>query len=147
MMTHGLGSDVKTIAITGGARGIGFETAKELIRRGHRVAIGDIDEAQAKEAASELGVEVGAHLDVTAPEGPRRVLGLVGPTERRSEELARNHHCRGENRASRIDPRERHLSIEYAEDCACGLSLPVDRAAVLNGNDPSPGAVAPQVLS
>jgi NAD(P)-dependent dehydrogenase (short-subunit alcohol dehydrogenase family) len=76
-MTHGLGSDVKTIAITGGARGIGFETAKELIRRGHRVAIGDIDEAQAKEAASELGVEVVAHLDVTAPDSFRDFLDLV----------------------------------------------------------------------
>ncbi len=45
----------KTVAITGGARGIGYQTAKELIRRGHRVAIGDIDEARAKETAAELG--------------------------------------------------------------------------------------------
>ncbi|WP_278260038.1 aldehyde dehydrogenase family protein [Nocardioides convexus] len=38
----------QVVAITGGARGIGYHTAEELIRRGHRVAIGDIDELQAQ---------------------------------------------------------------------------------------------------
>lgn len=55
----------KTVAITGGARGIGYQTAKELLGRGHRVAIGDIDEALAKEAADELGITVVSRLDVT----------------------------------------------------------------------------------
>ena len=33
----------KVVAITGGARGIGRATARELIANGARVAIGDID--------------------------------------------------------------------------------------------------------
>ncbi|GAA3518838.1 SDR family oxidoreductase [Nocardioides daeguensis] len=67
----------KTIAITGGARGIGYQTAKELIRRGHRVAIGDVDEARAKEAAAELGVTVVTRLDVTDPDSFRTFLDTV----------------------------------------------------------------------
>ncbi|GAA4107307.1 SDR family oxidoreductase [Nocardioides fonticola] len=67
----------KTIAITGGARGIGYQTAKELIRRGHRVAIGDVDETRAKEAADELGVTVVTRLDVTDPDSFRAFLDMV----------------------------------------------------------------------
>lgn len=70
-------SRAKTVAITGGARGIGYQTAKELIRRGHRVAIGDIDEARVKEAADELGVKVVARLDVTDTESFRAFLDQV----------------------------------------------------------------------
>ena len=57
----------KVIAVTGGARGIGYQTAKELLRRGHRVAIGDIDEKQLKIAADELGITCFTALDVTDP--------------------------------------------------------------------------------
>ena len=57
----------RVVAITGGARGIGYHTAKELIRRGHRVAIGDIDELQLKVAAEELDLDVAVRLDVTDP--------------------------------------------------------------------------------
>ncbi|OIJ28084.1 short-chain dehydrogenase [Nocardioides luteus] len=67
----------KTIAITGGARGIGYQTAEELIRRGHRVAIGDVDEARAKEAADELGLSVVTRLDVTDPDSFRAFLDRV----------------------------------------------------------------------
>lgn len=42
-------------AITGGARGIGKETARALIREGVRVAIGDLDLTTAQETAEELG--------------------------------------------------------------------------------------------
>jgi NAD(P)-dependent dehydrogenase (short-subunit alcohol dehydrogenase family) len=77
MTTHSTHSAAKTVAITGGARGIGYQTAKELIRRGHRVAIGDVDEARAKEAADELGVKVVTHLDVTDPDSFRGFLDLV----------------------------------------------------------------------
>ena len=42
-------------AITGGARGIGKETARALVREGVRVAIGDLDLAAATQAAEEIG--------------------------------------------------------------------------------------------
>ena len=77
MTTHSPHTAAKTVAITGGARGIGYQTAKELIRRGHRVAIGDVDEARAKEAADELGVKVVTRLDVTDPDSFRDFLDLV----------------------------------------------------------------------
>jgi len=56
----------KVVAITGGARGIGRSTAEALIRKGCRVAIGDIDAELAERAAGELGGgTLALHLDVT----------------------------------------------------------------------------------
>jgi NAD(P)-dependent dehydrogenase (short-subunit alcohol dehydrogenase family) len=45
----------KVVAITGGARGIGRCTAEALIRKGAKVAIGDLDGDLARTTASELG--------------------------------------------------------------------------------------------
>jgi NADP-dependent 3-hydroxy acid dehydrogenase YdfG len=56
----------KVVAITGGARGIGKATATALVRRGARVAIGDLDLALAEQTATELGGKaVAFELDVT----------------------------------------------------------------------------------
>ena len=56
----------KVIAITGGARGIGKATAEALVRRGARVAIGDLDRELAEQTAAELGGDTLAlELDVT----------------------------------------------------------------------------------
>ncbi|MDX6617518.1 MAG: hypothetical protein QOD60_2609 [Solirubrobacterales bacterium] len=56
----------RTVAITGGARGIGKATAKALVAKGARVAIGDLDLALAEKTATELGGNVVAFaLDVT----------------------------------------------------------------------------------
>jgi NAD(P)-dependent dehydrogenase (short-subunit alcohol dehydrogenase family) len=53
-------------AITGGARGIGRATAQAFVAQGMRVAVGDVDLAAARQAASELGPSVVAlPLDVT----------------------------------------------------------------------------------
>lgn len=99
----------KVVAITGGARGIGKSTATALVRRGARVAIGDLDLALAEQTANELGGGVVAfELDVTdrgsferyldAAEkelGPVDVLinnaGImpVGPFVDESDEIAR----------------------------------------------------------
>ena len=55
-----------TVAITGGARGIGRATAVALIAQGARVAIGDIEADLAQRTADELGAgTVGLPLDVT----------------------------------------------------------------------------------
>jgi NAD(P)-dependent dehydrogenase (short-subunit alcohol dehydrogenase family) len=56
----------KVVAITGGARGIGKATATALVRKGCRVAIGDIDLALAEQTAEQLGGgTVALELDVT----------------------------------------------------------------------------------
>jgi len=55
----------ETAAITGGARGIGRATAAAFLRRGMKVAIGDVDLEAARQTASELGPSaVGLPLDV-----------------------------------------------------------------------------------
>ncbi len=56
----------KTVAITGGARGIGRATAAALIAQGARVAIGDLEGPLAESTAQELGAgTLGLPLDVT----------------------------------------------------------------------------------
>jgi NAD(P)-dependent dehydrogenase (short-subunit alcohol dehydrogenase family) len=56
----------KVVAITGGARGIGKATAAALVRKGCRVAIGDLDLELAEQTAGSLGGGVIAlRLDVT----------------------------------------------------------------------------------
>ena len=58
--------DGKVVAITGGARGIGKATAEALVRRGARVAIGDVDLALAEQTAAGLGGgSVALALDVS----------------------------------------------------------------------------------
>lgn len=56
----------KVVAITGAARGIGKATAKQLVRKGCKVAIGDLDLGVAEETAKELGGgTIALPLDVT----------------------------------------------------------------------------------
>jgi NAD(P)-dependent dehydrogenase (short-subunit alcohol dehydrogenase family) len=76
----------RTVAITGGARGIGRATAAALVREGARVAIGDIDEPEARATASALGSNVvGLGLDVTDRDSFTRFLDdaaeAIGPVD------------------------------------------------------------------
>ncbi len=50
--------------VTGATRGLGKETARQLIAAGHTVYIGARDEARGRETAEELGARA-VHLDVT----------------------------------------------------------------------------------
>lgn len=98
----------KVVVITGGARGIGYATARTLKGLGMRVAVGDVDETRLLETGRELDLDAVGRLDVTDPEsfqafyamvidrlGPPDVLvnnaGVmpVGPTLDESPEVAR----------------------------------------------------------
>jgi NAD(P)-dependent dehydrogenase (short-subunit alcohol dehydrogenase family) len=68
----------RTVAITGGARGLGLATAKAVASRGARVAIGDLDGDLARAEAAALpgpGPHLGFALDVTDPESFETFLG------------------------------------------------------------------------
>lgn len=59
--------DSAVVAITGGARGIGLATAEQFAERGANVCIGDLDVAQAKKAAKQIGsLACAFELDVTS---------------------------------------------------------------------------------
>ena len=67
-----------TVAITGGARGIGRATAKALLAQGARVAIGDIEPQLAERTAEELGSgTIGLPLDVTDRQSFKTFLDQV----------------------------------------------------------------------
>jgi NAD(P)-dependent dehydrogenase (short-subunit alcohol dehydrogenase family) len=74
----------KVVVITGGARGIGFETATQLVAAKARVILGDVDGEAVGKAAADLGVE-GLELDVTSTESIEAFLDeaerIVGPVD------------------------------------------------------------------
>lgn len=75
----------KVVAITGAARGIGLATARACAAQGMRVAVGDLDEAEAKRAADGLPDAVGLPLDVTDRESFERFVDAaeakLGPVD------------------------------------------------------------------
>ena len=55
---------MSTILITGANKGLGYETARQLVGNGHNVYIGARDEKRGIAAAQELGCHF-VHLDVS----------------------------------------------------------------------------------
>jgi NAD(P)-dependent dehydrogenase (short-subunit alcohol dehydrogenase family) len=73
----------RVVLVTGGARGIGLDTARRLVARGARLALLDIDGAEAESAASRLGGgAIADAVDVTDAEAlavaVRRVVDGLG---------------------------------------------------------------------
>lgn len=67
---------MRTVFITGGNKGLGYETAKRLINMGYKVYIGCRDEEKGKIAADELGAGL-VLIDVTKDESVREAARTV----------------------------------------------------------------------
>jgi NAD(P)-dependent dehydrogenase (short-subunit alcohol dehydrogenase family) len=80
-----IGLEGRVAVITGGARGIGFATAKRMTASGARVAIWDIDGEQAAATASELEGAGGFQVDVS---DERAVASALAQTESRLGPIA-----------------------------------------------------------
>jgi NAD(P)-dependent dehydrogenase (short-subunit alcohol dehydrogenase family) len=75
MSTYSLSG--KVALVTGGARGIGFATAKELVARGATVIVVDLHDDAVQQAATQLG---GAALGIAADVTDREAMGDVVAT-------------------------------------------------------------------
>ncbi|MBB3036990.1 SDR family oxidoreductase [Hoyosella altamirensis] len=75
----------RVIAITGGARGIGYAIARAAKHAGAMIAISDIDEGALNEAANTLDADYSAKLDVTNPDAFAKFLhateSALGPLD------------------------------------------------------------------
>ena len=75
--------------ITGANKGLGYETARQLIERGHCVYLGARNPERGREAASELGARL-VQLDVTDDSSVETALGVVAENEGHLDVLVNN---------------------------------------------------------
>ena len=75
--------------ITGANKGIGFETAKQLLAHGHDVYIGARDVERGEKAAADLGARF-VQLDVTDDASVHDALATIGAAEGRLDVLVHN---------------------------------------------------------
>jgi NAD(P)-dependent dehydrogenase (short-subunit alcohol dehydrogenase family) len=75
--------------ITGANKGLGYETARQLIEQGHTVYVGSRNVARGETAASELGGQF-VQLDVTDDASVKTALGSVDEREGRLDVLVNN---------------------------------------------------------
>ncbi|MGC1237805.1 MAG: SDR family NAD(P)-dependent oxidoreductase [Acidimicrobiales bacterium] len=88
----------KTITlVTGANKGIGYETARQLIDRGHTVYIGARDPERGKKAAAEIGCRF-VHLDVTDDDVVAVALATIDADEGRLDVLINNAGIGGSHR-------------------------------------------------
>jgi NAD(P)-dependent dehydrogenase (short-subunit alcohol dehydrogenase family) len=78
-----------TILITGANKGLGRETARQLITAGHTVYIGSRDEQRGKETAGQLGARL-LVIDVTSDESVQAAAGQVRQEAGRLDVLVNN---------------------------------------------------------
>jgi NAD(P)-dependent dehydrogenase (short-subunit alcohol dehydrogenase family) len=78
-----------TTLITGANKGLGYETARQLIKAGHAVYIGARDTGRGQAAASELGARF-VRLDVTEQTSVDAAAAAVGEAEGHLDVLVNN---------------------------------------------------------
>lgn len=82
-------TETKIALVTGANKGIGYETAAQLVELGMTVVIGARDTHRGEQAAKELGVESVA-LDVTDPETARQAAAWIDERYGRLDVLVNN---------------------------------------------------------
>jgi NAD(P)-dependent dehydrogenase (short-subunit alcohol dehydrogenase family) len=82
-------TDVTVTLITGANKGIGFETAKQLLQLGHNVYIGARDVERGEKAAAALGARF-VQLDVTDDASVGAALAAIDAAEGRLDVLVHN---------------------------------------------------------
>jgi NAD(P)-dependent dehydrogenase (short-subunit alcohol dehydrogenase family) len=75
--------------ITGANKGIGYETARQLLERGHKVYLGARDPERGEKAAAELGARF-VQLDVTDDASVESALATIDAAEGRLDVLIHN---------------------------------------------------------
>jgi NAD(P)-dependent dehydrogenase (short-subunit alcohol dehydrogenase family) len=75
--------------ITGANKGIGFETARQLVELGHTVYVGARDRERGEKAAATLGARF-VPLDVTDDESVAKALAAIDAAEGRLDVLVNN---------------------------------------------------------
>ena len=102
---------MKTILITGSNKGIGYETARQLLRLGHRVILSGRDEAKIHAAAVSLNKEGGQlkelRMDVSVPESIQAAAGQLYQQKERLDVLINN--------AGIVYPGDRNLMTDEDE--------------------------------
>ncbi|MDG4882958.1 SDR family NAD(P)-dependent oxidoreductase [Mesorhizobium sp. WSM4884] len=107
-MTNTKNHSGKVALVTGGNRGIGLETARQLAGLGFNVLIGVRDLAKGEAAASKLGGKVEAiALDVAAPDAAARAVAEVERRFGRLDVLVNN-------AAIHYDPSARALKPDWS---------------------------------
>ncbi len=67
---------MRNVLITGGNKGLGFETARVLKEQGYKVYIGSRDESRGKKAAEDIGVDY-VQLDVTDDQSVKSAVETI----------------------------------------------------------------------
>ncbi len=80
---------MSVMLITGANKGLGYETARQLIARGHAVYLGARDVGRGTAAASELGGRF-VQLDVTDDPSVETALGVIAEREGHLDVLVNN---------------------------------------------------------
>lgn len=75
--------------ITGGNKGLGFETAKSLKAEGHKIYIGSRDAERGRKAAEDLDVEF-VQLDITDDDSVQNAFKIIQDKEGRLDVLVNN---------------------------------------------------------